>query len=57
MKPRKFSNLVAHIENDPERRARVDALEQEAWEELATYKLEELRRAREGDPVRPRRPA
>lgn len=47
MKTRKFSNLVAHIENDPERRARVDALEQEAWDELAAYNLGELRRARE----------
>lgn len=45
MKTRKFSNLVAHIENDPERRARVDALEQEAWDELAAYNLRELRRA------------
>ena len=47
MSTRKFSDLVAHIENDPERRARVDALEQEAWEELAAYNLGELRRARE----------
>ena len=44
---RKFSDLVAHIENDPERRARVDALEQDAWDELAAYNLGELRRARE----------
>ena len=46
MGARKFSDLVAHIENDPERRVRVDALEQEAWDELAAHNLGELRRAR-----------
>ena len=44
---RKFSDLTARIENNPERRARVDALEREAWDELAAYNLRELRRARE----------
>ena len=47
MGTRKFSDLVAHIDNDPERRARVDALEQAAWDELAAHNLGELRRARE----------
>ena len=44
---RKFSDLVTHIDNDPERRARVDVLEQAAWDELAAHNLGELRRARE----------
>ncbi|MDE0375080.1 MAG: helix-turn-helix transcriptional regulator [bacterium] len=47
MAARKFSDLVSHIDNDPERRARVDALEQEAWDTLAAHNLRELRRARE----------
>jgi len=47
MGTRKFSDLVTHIETDPERRSRVDALEQAAWNELATHNLGELRRARE----------
>ena len=46
-RPRKFSDLVTHIENDPERRSRVDALEETAWEALADHNLRELRRARE----------
>ncbi len=47
MGARRFSDLVAHIESDPERRSRVDALEQAAWEALAAHDLRELRRARE----------
>lgn len=47
MNTREFNNLVAHIENDPERRARVDALEQNAWDELIAHNLAELRLARE----------
>lgn len=47
MGPRKFSDLVTHIENDPERRSRVDALEEAAWEALADHNLRELRRARD----------
>lgn len=42
-----FSDLVAHIENDPERRSRVDALEQAAWDAFAAHNLRQLRRARE----------
>ncbi|MDE0375819.1 MAG: hypothetical protein OXK16_07650 [bacterium] len=63
MGTRKFSELVAHIDNDPERRARVDVLEQAAWDELAAHNLGELRRLREktqpefardsGEPNRP----
>ncbi len=47
MGTRKFSDLVTHIENDPARRSRVDALEQAAWGEIAAHNLRELRRARE----------
>lgn len=47
MATRKFSDLVSHIDNDPERSARVDVLEQKAWDALAAHNLRELRRARE----------
>lgn len=47
MGARRFSDLVAPIESDPERRSLVDALEQSAWEALAAHDLRELRRARE----------
>ena len=47
MAARKFSDLVSHIDNDPQRSARVDVLEQEAWDALAAHNLGELRRARE----------
>ncbi|MYB45366.1 MAG: transcriptional regulator [Acidimicrobiia bacterium] len=47
MAAREFSDLVSHIDNDAERRARVDVLEQEAWDALAAHSLGELRRARE----------
>jgi len=47
MATRKFSDLVSHIDNDPERSARVDLLEQKARDALAAHNLRELRRARE----------
>lgn len=47
MGTRKFSDLVTHIDNDPERRSRVHALEQAAWDELGAHNLRELCRARE----------
>jgi len=47
MAARKFTDLVSHIDNDPERSARVDALEQKARDALAAHNLRELRRARE----------
>lgn len=47
MGTRKFGDLVTHIEDDPERRSRVDALEQAAWDELAAHNLRQLRRLQE----------